>query len=115
VGGAAQVTGQLPFSPVVLAAGEACGALADGGLSTLGQGSGNSRRKSATQERRREIPGTQAPEFTEGLDGPERVRTIPWDSSQKIGKTLLQPERSEDHYTAPSAVRTGVRGRSPSG
>jgi hypothetical protein len=46
VGGAALVTGQLPSPPVVfLAAGGACGAVADGGLSTLGQGPGNSRRK----------------------------------------------------------------------
>jgi hypothetical protein len=34
VSGAALVIGQRPLSPVVLAAGEACGAVADGGLST---------------------------------------------------------------------------------
>ncbi|WP_286138859.1 hypothetical protein [Arthrobacter sp. OV608] len=42
--------GDPPASPlpsVVLAAGEACGAVADGGLSALGQGPGNSQRKSA--------------------------------------------------------------------
>ena len=34
MGGALVVSGQLALSPVVLAAGEACGAVPDGGLST---------------------------------------------------------------------------------
>nr|ABR67082.1 unknown [Arthrobacter sp. Chr15] len=58
-----------------------------------GRGAGNSRRKSATKERRREIRALQAP-TEEGLDRPERTRTIRQDSSQNR-KTLLQPERSE--------------------
>ncbi len=45
-----------------------------------GQGVGNSRRKSATKERRREIRAPRAP-TKEGLDGPERTRTIRQDSS----------------------------------
>ncbi len=40
-----------------------------------GQGVGNSRRKSATKERRREIPAPQAP-TKEGLDGVERTPRI---------------------------------------
>src|SRR6478609_2880336 len=48
-----------------------------------GQGAGNSRRKSATKERRREIPAPQAP-TKEGLDRPERTRTIRQDSSQNV-------------------------------
>ncbi|WP_414004240.1 hypothetical protein [Pseudarthrobacter sp. IC2-21] len=39
------------FLPVVLVAGEACGAVSDGGLSTLRQVPGSSRSKSAMQER----------------------------------------------------------------
>lgn len=40
------------------------------------------------------VSGTQALTL-EGLDRLERARTIPWDSSQKQEKLLLQPERSE--------------------
>ena len=52
-----------------------------------GKGAGNSRRKSATKERRREIRAPQAP-TKEGIDGPERTRTIRQDSSQNR-KTFL--------------------------
>jgi hypothetical protein len=63
VGGAAQVTGQRPLSPrCFLAAGEACGAVADGGLSTRRARGGKFRRKSATKERRRDISGTAGPD-----------------------------------------------------
>ena len=85
MGGAVMVTGQLSLSPVVvLAAGEACGAVTDGApVHPQGQGVGNSRRKSATKERRREIPAPPAP-TKEGLDRPERTRTIRQDSSQNV-------------------------------
>ena len=70
MGGAAQVTGQLPSPPVVfwllaklaeLWPTEAC--------LPAGQGAGNSRRKSATQERRRDISCAAGPGAKEGLDG----------------------------------------------
>ena len=98
VSGAVVVTGQIPLSPVVLAAGEACGAVADGGLSTReGKGreipGGNQRRRSAAGT----FPEPQAP-TKEGLDGPERTRTIRQDSSQNR-KPLLQPERSEARFS----------------
>src|SRR6478752_2924702 len=74
VGGAAQVTGQLPLSPVVfwLLASSLARRPTEPCL-PAGQGAGNSWRKSATQERRREIPAQQAPvELAEpGLGGPE--------------------------------------------
>ncbi|MBG6185430.1 hypothetical protein IWX65_003409 [Arthrobacter sp. CAN_A214] len=102
--GAALVTGQRPLSPVVLAAGEACGAVADGGLST-------------PRARGREFPEeisdegapqgtscTAGPGGTEGLDRPERTRTIRQDSS-KNRKTLLQPELSEARAVGLGACR----------
>ena len=46
-----------------------------------GQGPWNRWRKSATQERRSRLHGLRAP-TQEGLDGPERTRTIRQDSSQ---------------------------------
>ena len=57
------VTGQLPLSPVVfLAAGEACGAVADGGLSTLAR----------TVESAEEISDAGAPELILRAAGPGR-------------------------------------------
>lgn len=93
-GPAALMTGQLPLFPVVLAAGGACGAVADGGLSARegkGRGilGGNQRRRSAAGT----FSAPQAP-TKEGLDRSERTRTIRQDSS-KTERWLLQPERSE--------------------
>jgi hypothetical protein len=76
------VTGQLPLLPPLfwllaklaeLWPTEAC--------QPAGQGAEIFVRKSATQERRREIPAPQAP-TKEGLDRSERTRTIRQDSSQ---------------------------------
>ncbi len=66
----------LPFSPVVfwLLASSLARRPTEPCL-PAGQGAGNSRRKSATKERRREIPAPQAP-TKEGLDGVERTPRI---------------------------------------
>jgi len=79
------VTGQLPFpSPALfwllaklaeLCPTEAC--------PPEGQGAEIFVRKSATKERRRRIPHRRPLEERQGLDGPERARTIRQDSSQK--------------------------------
>src|SRR6478735_11560834 len=63
VGGAAQVTGQRPLSPVVfwLLASLLARRPTEPCL-PAGQGAGNSRRKSATKERRRDISCTAGPD-----------------------------------------------------
>jgi hypothetical protein len=79
--GAALVTGQRPLSPlVVLAAGEARGAVADGGLSTRRARGGKFPEEISDEGAPQ---GPQAP-TKEGLDGPERTRTIRQDSSQNV-------------------------------
>jgi hypothetical protein len=70
------VTGQLPFSPLFFGCWRSLRSCARRRpVYPPGQGTENLRRKSATQERRRRISGPQAP-TKEGLEGPERARTI---------------------------------------
>ena len=77
VGGAAQVTGQLPRSPrCILVPGVLACSAADGALSTLRQGPGNSRRESATQERAGGIFRTAVELAESGLVGVERTPGI---------------------------------------
>jgi hypothetical protein len=78
--GAALVTGQLPLSPLVLAAGEACGAVADGGLSTR-RGKGGRFPEEISDEGAPQGNSCAAGSDGGGLDGPERTRTIRQDSS----------------------------------
>ena len=105
------VTGQRPLSPVVLAAGEACGAVADGGLSTRkGKGreipGGNQRRRSAGGT----FPAPQAP-TKEGLDRPERTRTIRQDSSQ-TEKSASTARAKRGPFQRLNGLRPALRGRS---
>ena len=103
------MSGQRPLSPRCLAAGEACGAVADGGLFT---------RKATGGKLPEEISDEGAPQGNscaagptqEGLDGPERTRTIRQDSSQ-TRKTLLQPERSEALFRVLKGLRPAPWGR----
>jgi hypothetical protein len=69
-----------------------------------GQGAGNSRRKSATKERRRDISCTAGPD--EGGARPAGADTYNPTGQQQNRKTLLQPERSEAR-----AVGLGLAGR----
>jgi len=107
------VTGQLPFpSPALfwllaklaeLCPTEAC--------PPEGQGAEFFVRKSATKERRRRIPHRRPLEERQGLDGPERARTIRQDSSQKsvadkTGPGVRSPATAP---RAPTAGRTSGR------
>jgi hypothetical protein len=87
VGGAAQVTGQRPLSPRCFGCWRSLRSCARAGPSTR-EGKtreifgGNKRRRSAGEEFSGRRPPTK-----EGLDGPERVRTIRQDSSQNVVDT----------------------------
>jgi len=61
-----------------------------------GQGTENLRRKSATKERRRGISGPQAP-TKEGLEGPERARTI--------RRTAAKKRRRQTRFRGSGALR----------
>ena len=108
--------GDRPASPLprcFLAAGEACGAVADGGLSTrrarggkfLG---GNQRRRSAGGT----FPAPQAPERTEGLDGPERTRTIRRTAAKKR-RRQQQGQGRRSSATAGTGPNSRPRQRTP--
>ena len=97
VGGATNGDRPAPLSPrCFLAAGEACGAVPVQARLPAGQGTENLRRKSATKERRRRISGPQAP-TTEGLEGPERARTI--------RRTAAKKRRRQTRFRGSGALR----------
>ena len=108
------VTGQLPFpSPALfwllaklaeLCPTEAC--------PPEGQGAEIFVRKSATKERRRRIPHRRPLEERQGLDGPERARTIRQDSSQKSVADKTGPG-VRSPATAPPGPNSRPRQRTP--